>query len=141
MRTYYVFKINHNLYPIGERRPVSIYKLLDRINNMNNSELSLAKRLYKKITTQIDKELLDNYIVSMHINDFYYCKKNNEHKLYSAYEESKLIIYNTFIKLVTTNNISSFFKDLYSLNNDYFFVDFDNKDYFFLDEFKLKMLV
>lgn len=141
MRTYYVFKINSNLYPIGERRPVSIYKLLTKIKKMNREEYDIAKRVYNKMVLPINKKMLDNYLVMNHMNDIYYCKKNNEHRLCSSYEESKIKIYNTFLKLVTTNNISSFFKDLYSIDNNYFFVDFENNDYFFLSDFKLKLLV
>ena len=47
--------------------------------------------------------------------------------------------YNTFIKIVTNTNISTFFKDLYLLNENLFLVDFDNKDYFYITDLKKKI--
>ena len=141
LRTFYIFKINKSLSPIYEQKSTSIFKLLNRINEMDDSEYDLAKRIYNKITLSINKSLLDNYILMNHMNDIYYKKTNNIHTLSSAYEESKLTIFNTFLKIETTNNISSFFKDLFEINNNLFCIDFENKDYFYLDEFRVKLLV
>ena len=140
MRVYYVFKINKLLNTSYEKKPVAVYKLLDKINTYNKNEYRNANNIYRKIVLKMDKRNIDNYILMNHINDFYYTKHNMVHELYSSKEKSKLIIYNTYIKIITTNNLPTFFKDIIMYGNDYFAVDFDNKDYFYLDEFKLNVL-
>ena len=140
MRTYYIFRINNSLNKIYEKNSISIYKMLNKINNMDKKEYEFAKRIYKKTVIPINKNLIDKYILMIHMNDIYYKKYGNVHILNSEREESKLYLYNTYIKIITTNNISSFFKDIYSINNNMFCIDFENKDYFYLDDFELKLL-
>ena len=140
MRTYYIFKINKSINPINEKRTVNTYKLLNKIYKYSNKDYKEAYKLYRKIVMPINKYKLDNYLLMNHINDFYYIKKDNIHELNSKKEKSKLIINNTYIKIITTSNISSFFKDMFSINNDFFVIDFKNKDYFYLEEFKVNLL-
>jgi len=140
MRTYYIFRVNNNLNKIYEKNSVSIYKMLNKINTMDKKEYEFAKKIYKKTVLPINKNLIDKYILMIHMNDIYYKKYGNVHILNSGREESKLYLYNTYIKIITSNNISSFFKDIYSINNNLFCVDFENKDYFYLDDFEVKLL-
>ena len=140
MRTYYIFRVNNNLNKIYEKNSVSIYKMLNKINSMDKKEYEFAKKIYKKTVLPINKNLIDKYILMIHMNDIYYKKYGNVHILNSGREESKLYLYNTYIKIITSNNISSFFKDIYSINNNLFCVDFENKDYFYLDDFEVKLL-
>ncbi len=141
MRTFYIFSINRVLNPLYENKSGNIYNMLNKIRNYNKKELVFAKKLYLKIVNPIDKKKIDNYLLMNYMNDFYYTKINNIHELKSEKEYSKLTIHNTYIKIITTNNISSFFKDFYNINKEYFVIDFDNKDYFYLDDLKLKLLV
>ena len=141
MRTYYIFKIDKKSNTIYKRNKTAIYKLLYKINKLGKSEYKLGNRLYKNIIIPLDKIRINNYILSNHINDIYYKKEDNLHSLDSAFEKSRLIVYNTYIKIITTNNISSFFKDLSPISNNLFCVDFNNTDYFYIDELELKSLV
>lgn len=140
MRTYYIFKINKLMNPYYEKKTASIYKILEKISNFNKKEYLLANKIYKRVVVPLDKNKIDNYILMNHINDIYYTKNNKVHELYSSKEDSKLIICNTYIKIITTNNISTFFKDICSLSNDFFVIDFKNKDYFYIDEFRINVL-
>lgn len=140
MRTFYIFKINNLLNPIYERKTTNIYKLLDKIKKLDKRDYKIAKSLYSKTIIPINKGKIDNYLLMNHMNDLYYTKNNNIHELSSDMEESKLIIYNTYIKVTSTNNISSFFKDIYELDKNLFAIDFENKDYFYLDDLKVKLL-
>ena len=140
MRTYYIFRINSELIPLYERKSTNIYKILNRINSFNKKEYRLAKKIYSRIIVPLNKKKIDNYILMNHMNDLYYTKNLNRHELLSTFEESRLYIHNTYIKIITTNNISTFFKDIYSINNNYFVIDFNNKDYFYLDDLKVKLL-
>ncbi|MBO6195419.1 MAG: sporulation inhibitor of replication protein SirA [Bacilli bacterium] len=141
MRTFYIFSINKILSPIYENKSGNIYNMLNKVRNYNKKELVFAKKIYLKIINPIDKKKIDNYLLMNYMNNFYYTKMNNIHKLKSDKEYSKLTIHNTYIKIVTNNNISSFFKDFYNINKNYFIIDFDNKDYFYLEDLRLKLLV
>ena len=141
MRTYYIFKINPMFNPLYRKNSTSMYKLLNRIKKMNKMDINIGKRIYNKVVVPLNKNLLNNYILSNHINDIYYIKNDKEHYLESVYENSKLSIYNTYLKIETNKNISTFFKDLVPISEDLLCIDFDNIDYFYLDDLKTKLLV
>ena len=141
MRTFYIFRINKILNPLYEKKSNNIFNMLNKIYNLDKKEYSYAKRLYSRIIIPIDKNKLNNYLLMNHMNDFYYTKINNVHELSSDKEISKLIVYNSFIKINTNVNISSFFKDICTLGDDYFVIDFKNRDYFYLEDLKIKLLV
>ena len=139
MRTYYIFKINDELKTIYNKKSNNIYKLLNSIRLSDIKDKNRINKLYKRITKTINKKLVNDYIIRNHLNDFYYKKIGIYHELSNEVENSILIVNNTYIKIVTNNNISTFFKDLYSINDNYFLIDFDNKDYFYLDDLKTKI--
>lgn len=139
MRTYYIFKINDELKTMYNKKSNNIYKLLNSIRLSDIKDKNRINKLYKRITKVINKKLVNDYIVRNHLNDFYYKKIGIYHELSNEVENSILIVNNTYIKIVTNNNISTFFKDLYSINDNYFLIDFDNKDYFYLDDLKTKI--
>lgn len=139
MRTYYIFKINDELKTLYNKKSNNIYKLLDNIRLSDIKDKNRINKLYKRITRTINKKLVNDYIIRNHLNDFYYKKIGIYHELSNEVENSILIVNNTYIKIVTNNNISTFFKDLCSINDNYFLIDFDNKDYFYLDDLKTKI--
>ena len=139
MRTYYLFKISDELKSMYNKKSNNIYKLLNSIRLSDIKDKDRVNKLYKRITKTINKKLINDYIIRNHLNDFYYKKIGIYHELSNEVENSILIVNNTYIKIVTNNNISSFFKDLYSINDNYFLIDFDNKDYFYLDDLKTKI--
>lgn len=139
MRTYYIFKINDELKTMYNKKSNNIYKLLNSIRLSDIKDKNRINKLYKRITRTINKKLVNDYIIRNHLNDFYYKKIGIYHELSNEVENSILIVNNTYIKIVTNNNISTFFKDLCSINDNYFLIDFDNKDYFYLDDLKTKI--
>ena len=139
MRTYYIFKINDELKTMYNKKSNNIYKLLNSIRLSDIKDKNRINKLYKRITKTINKKLVNDYIIRSHLNDFYYKKIGIYHELSNEVENSILIVNNTYIKIVTNNNISTFFKDLYSINDNYFLIDFDNKDYFYLEDLKTKI--
>ena len=141
MRTFYIFKINTILNPIYKTNKTVVFKILSNINKYSSKDYKLAKRIYHKIIISIDKDKINNYILNMHLNDIYYKKELNRHILDSSLEKSILTINNTYIKIQTSNNISSFFKDLIPICNDMFCVDFKSIDYFYLKDLGTKVLV
>lgn len=137
MRTYYIFKINNIFRTNFRRKTINIYKVLRNIKN--TSDKNKALNIYRRLVIPLNKNKVSNYISKVHINDFYYKKDNNKHVLYTSKETSELIVNNTFIKIETNNNITTFFKDICNIDNNFFLIDFDNNDYFFLEDFKNKI--
>ena len=134
MRTFYVFKINNSLNTLYNKKTNNIYKILNRINNLDIKESKKAINIYRKIIRPIDKDKFNYLITKRHVNDFYYKKINNCHELKNAKEKSILFINKTYIKIVCSNNISSFFKDIFTIDKDLFVIDFNYKDYFYIRE-------
>lgn len=141
MRTFYIFKINTILNPIYKTNKSAVFKILSNINKYNNKDYKIVKRIYNKIIIPIDKEKFNNYLLNLHLNDIYYKKDGNKHILDSGLEKSIITINNTFIKIETTTNISTYFKDLLLVCEDMFCVDFKSIDYFYLRELNTKLLV
>ena len=139
MRTYYIFKINNIFKTNFRRKTTNIYKVLRHIKSIDISDKNRALDIYKRLVIPLNKNKINNYISKIHINDFYYKKDNNKHVLYTSKENSNLIVNNTFIKIETNNNITPFFKDVCNIDNNFFLIDFDNNDYFFLEDFKDKI--
>lgn len=67
-------------------------------------------------------------------------KTLNKHVLNNLTENTKLTVYNTYIKIKTNKNITDFFKVLENEEN-IFICDFNNKDYFWLSKVNAKNLV
>ena len=139
MRTYYIFKINDSFTTLYNNKSNSIYKMLNDIRLSNKKDSVKISKFYNKLTKPLDKKKINDLIIRNHINDFYYKKIGIYHELSNNMEGSILTVNNTFIKIVTHTNISTFFKDLYLLNENLFLVDFDNKDYFYITDLKKKI--
>lgn len=139
MRTYYIFKINDSFTTLYNNKSNSIYKMLNDIRLSNKKDSVKISKFYNKLTKPLDKKKINDLIIRNHINDFYYKKIGIYHELSNNIEGSILTVNNTFIKIVTNTNISTFFKDLYLLNENLFLVDFDNKDYFYITDLKKKI--
>lgn len=139
MRTFYIFKINNGANTLYNRKTSNIYKILNRINNLDLSESKKAINVYKKITRSINKDYINNYITMKHMDDFYYKVNNGCHELKNSKEKSVMFVNKSYIKIVCTNNISSFFKDIFLIDKDLFVVDFDYKDYFYIEDLVNKM--
>jgi len=139
MRTFYIFKINNGCNTLYNKKTSNIYKILNRINNLDISESKKAINIYRKIIKPINKDRLNYLITNRHMNDFYYRLINNCHELKNNKEKSMMFINKTYIKIVCSNNVSTFFKDIYMIDKDLFVVDFKYKDYFYIEDFNSKI--
>ena len=139
MRTFYIFKINNGCNTLYNKKTSNIYKILNRINNLDIFESKKAINIYRKIIKPINKDRLNYLITNRHMNDFYYRLINNCHELNNNKEKSMMFINKTYIKIVCSNNVSTFFKDIYMIDKDLFVVDFKYKDYFYIEDFNSKI--
>ena len=135
MRTFYLFKIKTNYSILTKNNPYNLYKTLEEIYHLKKEEIKIAYDLFNQIRDTFNKELLDNNIYEYYKNRYTYTKVNNTHIIndYYSEEKSKLIINPSYLLIRSTKQIPTFLKTITTKNN-IFVCDFDNIDYFWLEE-------
>ena len=118
-----------------------LFKMFNEIYSSNDQDLINKFRLFEQITIPINKKIFNNYIMLKHRDDIFYTKNDNVHTIENDKEISRLTINNTFLKIKSNKNINSFIKDIVDSKECLFIIDFKNKDYFWVNEIKLKTLV
>ena len=141
MRTFYIFKINNMFQTFYNDKSNILFKMFNEIYSSNDQDLINKFRLFEQITIPINKKIFNNYIMLKHRDDIFYTKSDNVHTIENDKEISRLTINNTFLKIKSNKNINSFIKDIYDSKESVFVIDFQNKDYFWINEIKLKTLV
>lgn len=135
MRTFYLFKINDDYSNLTKNIPFNLYNTYLSIKLSNKNNLSYLYNQYKSITNQLlITELNKLLYLKMKDMDGYSIYRNvHMYNNYYSDEVSKLIIYNSYLILKSNKSNSTFFTTLYDIPN-IFVIDFDNKDYFWLDK-------
>lgn len=128
MKTFYIFKINSMFKTTYNNKSDALYLMFYKIYKTFDIEL------FARIVDLINQKDINNYILSNHIDEFYYYKRNNVHVIDNAFEKSIITINNLYIKLESDKITNSFLDDLTHLNNNFFVIDFENKDYFWTNE-------
>lgn len=141
MRTFYIFKINNMFQTFYNDKSNILFKMFNEIYSSNDQDLINKFRLFEQITIPINKKIFNNYIMLKHRDDIFYTKNDNVHTIENDKEISRLTINNTFLKIKSNKNINTFIKDIYDSKESVFVIDFQNKDYFWINEIKLKTLV
>ena len=141
MRTFYIFKINNMFQTFYNDKSNILYKMFNEIYNSKEEDLINNFRLFEKITLPFNKKILNNYILLKHGSDIYYSRKDNVHSISSSYEISKLVVNTTYLKIKTNKNINSFIKDIMDTKESVFVIDFNSKDYFWINEIEKETLV
>ncbi|MBR1416663.1 MAG: sporulation inhibitor of replication protein SirA [Bacilli bacterium] len=134
MRHFYIFNINYDVVDISKINPNELFKTFESIHYINKENIAYKINIYNNITIKFNKEALNNRIYEAFKNNLYYTKFMNTHfyNNYYSKEKSKLIINNSYILLDTTAIKPSFF-NFFKKYKNYFVCDFENKDYFFLE--------
>ena len=141
MRTFYIFKINNMFQTFYNDKSNILFKMFNEIYSSNDQDLINKFRLFEQITIPFNKRIFNNYVMLKHRDDIFYTKNDNVHTVENDKEISRLTINNTFLKIKSNKNINSFIKDIYDSKESVFVIDFQNKDYFWINEIKLKTLV
>lgn len=140
MRVYYLFKINDSFSKLYYNKTYYLYKMLEQISKSSQNDFIISYRLFSQMATAYNKvEINGNIYKAFEYNDKY-MKTLNKHILNDGVEKTKLTVYNTYIKIRTNQNLTSFFKVLNKEKN-IFVCDFNNKDYFWLSKVSSKSLV
>ena len=141
MRTFYIFKINNMFQTFYNDKSNILFKMFNEIYSSNDQDLINKFRLFEQITIPINKKIFNNYIMLKHRDDIFYTKNDNVHTIENDKEISRLTINNTFLKIKSNKNINTFIKDIVDSRECLFIIDFKNKDYFWINEAKTRLLV
>ena len=125
-----------NLY---KENPENLYKILNSIYKMKESELNYGYNLFKQICVTIDTLALSNKLYLKMHNDLVYTKIDNEHIINNLYKDevSVLKIKKSHLFLDCNTSYSSFFNFLNTFNSNFFVCDFQSGDFFFLSDIEL----
>ena len=135
MRKFFIFNINDEMTILSKKNPYNIYKSLEQIYKMKKEDANIGMNIYEQIITPININKMNQEIFEIYKNNDYYSKVNNKHIFYNKYrpEETKLTINNSYITLESDAILPVFFKTL-NKNKNLLACDFENKDYFWMDE-------
>ena len=134
MRKFYLFVIRDDVIKRFNTDFYYLYSVLEDIHFLKSEDIVLGFNIFNSIVKPIDKNYFNDYIRE-HNKDESYMYYNNVHTINDFYfdEETSMIINNSHIKIKSNKNIPSFFYNIRNFKN-IFVCDFDNRDYFLLDE-------
>lgn len=138
MRTFYIFKINNEMAILMKNNPYNIFRSMENIFKMSKKEFSLGLNIYEQLIIPIDQNKLNRKIIMSYKDNDYYQKNYNVHSIYNKYkpEETKLTVKNSYMLLESNVIKPSFLKEL-TYDKNLFVCDFNNKDYFWVDELSI----
>ena len=142
MRSYYIFNIKEPLYNLYYKKEYVLYDVLEELYKLNRKDIVLGYKFFNEFALPFNKAKLNEYIYNSERNNITYIKNLNNHIIHDRFnnENSTLTIYNSHILLKTDKNISRFFTILNRYNSNLFICDFNNHDYFWLNNI-IKVLV
>lgn len=128
MRRYYLFVIKKDYYEIYVKHPQVLYKTLENLYKLKRENINYGISLYQQICNIIDVKRLQNYfnyVNKKHIRNKYLLVLNDENIIFD--------IHYSCIICKTNKNFPSGLKVMNYYDKSIFVCDFDNKDYFFLN--------
>lgn len=139
MRKFYIFSIRNELMSLYKDNQENLYKLLNSIYEMKESEFTYAYNLFKQVCSKIDIFVLNNKLYLKMHNDLIYTKLDNEHVINNLYKDeiSILKIKKSHLIIESNNSYSTFFSFLNNYDSNFFVCDFESKDFFFLSDIEL----
>ena len=135
MRTFHIFNVNNSVALLTRNDAYPLFHSFLKIKNLKESDLSLGINLYEQIANQIDRKKYTRNIYNHYKESDFYTKFQNNHTYINKYrdEKSYLKVKNAYIRIDTNREFPEFFKYL-KKNHNLFACDFENKDYFWLNE-------
>ena len=135
MRTFYLFDVKENILKDYRNNYEELYSLLESIHYLKTEDIILGFNIYQRIVNPMKKEEYNDYIKKNNLGKENYICYNYTHTINDFYfnESTKMIINNSHIKIKTNKNVPSFFYNIRNFKN-IFVCDFNNHDYFLLEE-------
>lgn len=136
-RTFYIFKINKEFTTLTKDYPFNLYKTMEQIYFLGPNEVNTAYKMFENIANTIDKKEINLKLFEEFRHNHNYTKFDNRHMINNYYtdEETELTVKNAHLVLKSTSENPSFLSNLKD-NKNLFVCDFQNKDYFWLDQFE-----
>ena len=133
MRKFYIFNINNEFRILNRNNEYDLFRQMESIKKLSKDEFYIAIKIFNTLASTININNINNEVFNQNRDNDFYTKYRNIHMINNYYkdEESKLTINKTYMILETNKPKSSFFK--YLKNKGLFVCDFENKDYFWLD--------
>lgn len=133
MRKYYIFIIRKEFYKVYKNNSLVLYKTLENLYNLNLTSFGYGVSIYNQLCLTFNKEVLNNYFLRKFKNNRY-----NKHFIDS--ENTIIEIHRSCIVVLTKYNVPKVLKYLLYYNKYLFVCDFNNKDYFWLEnQYNLKI--
>lgn len=134
MRTFYVFKIRKEYAILTKKNPYHLYKTIEQLYYVDQSEISLGLDLFEKIIEPLNQKQLDIELFKKYKDNYFYTKFRNIHQIHDIYrhEDTALKVGKSYLELESSIIRPSFLNELEEKEN-LFFCDFENKDYFWLE--------
>ena len=134
MRTFYIFKINKEMSILLKNSPYNLFRSLEGIYFMDKASISYGKDLLDDLIVPIDKIKYNRLIYDKNKDNDFYMKVGDNHRIINKYrkEDTNILVKNSHI-LLKTNIIDKDIKKFLPVNN-LFACDFENKDYFWLEQ-------
>lgn len=135
VRVFYVFKIKSEYAILTKKNPYHLYKTLEQIYYVDQSDINLGMDLFEKMIDPFHQREMDIELFKKYKDNYFYTKYRNIHQIHDVYrrENTKLTVCKTYLQLESSVVRPSFLKDLETFEN-LFFCDFMNKDYFWLEK-------
>lgn len=120
---------------LSKDNPYNIFKSMEEIFKMPKKQIAVGLNIYEQLIAPINQNKVNRRIITSYKDNDYYQKNFNVHSIYNKYkpEETKLTIKNSYLLLESNVVKPSFLKEL-SFDKDLFVCDFDNKDYFWVEQ-------
>lgn len=143
MRTYYAFIIKDSLMHFYRERPYSLYRILEQIYRLKNSDMKLGYRLLEQVTRPFGINKIDKFIYKKHFDELEYSRIEDGHMIKNLYSEEITFLktFNTHIRIKTNNDFSSFFSSIQEFDDNIFICDFENEDFFWINKFNFETVV
>ena len=137
MKTFYIFKINKNYHGIGTSNPNNLYTLFKSIYEYKEKNIIVAFDLFNEICLPINYDFFNKFMYDRLKKDELYTKFKNTHMYHNYFsgEESKMIIYKSYIRIKSNELDNVFLCNLKDLT-DLFVCDFINEYYNYFSKSK-----
>ena len=133
MRVFYLFNINDEFKSLTLDNPYTLFKTFNELYNFPRTDILVAYELLTQIISPFNKNKINHQLFNINRNNNFYTKFNNIHIINNYYsdESTELTIKKLYMKIKTTVDTPSFLKEVE--NKNIFVCDFQNKDYFWLE--------
>ena len=136
MRTFYIFKIKKEMTILTKEIPYNLYRTIESFYYYDNNNPDVSFKIYHDIFDTFNPLYVNKRINNLFKNNKHYIYNQSIHMIDNKYtnELSKLKVYKSHI-LLKSNVIKPTLLINYLMSDNLFVCDFQNKDYFWLNEF------